>query len=311
MFGYRSRMYRVRGRILLLQLMGSLAVGALMAYGVIPLVTGRNLPETLTLGVAGVIAYGLLFGLLLWPLRRSGSSFPSLMGPTPDRPTVLWTLMTGAGLLAISVASMYAVFVPLSYVAPDFVSWWLFEDSPEMFWTSGDYRWLGNAINLVMLVVLAPIVEELLFRGLLLPAWRARMGQSAAIVLSSIGFGLLHVDVLGGVIFAAVLSVVFLRTGRLWIPVLMHAANNALVWGLYVVGLALGWEWSETIAEFQASWWYGAVALAVGLPLLIVLLRRIPVRQAQPAPAPASVPALFGDGPDFHRFPQAGDRPRT
>jgi len=272
-------MRRVRGRILLSQLLLSIALGAFVAYGLIPLVTGRSLPETLALGVAGAIAYGALFAFLQWPLRRSGSDFRGVLGPWPDRSTVRWTVLTGAGLLALAVAATYALFVPLSFVAPEFVSYWLFEDLPELFWTSGEYRWLGNALNLVLLVVMAPVVEELLFRGLLLPAWTARMGQSAAVVLSSLAFALLHVDWLGSFIFSAVLSVVFLRTGRLWLPILIHAANNALVWILNIAGLALGWQWSNTLQDLQNTWWYGPIALAVGLPLLIVLLRRIPARQ--------------------------------
>jgi membrane protease YdiL (CAAX protease family) len=272
-------MRRVRGRILLSQLLLSIALGAFVAYGLIPLVTGRSLPETLALGVAGAIGYGSLFAFLQWPLRRSGSDFRGVLGPWPDRSTVRWTLLTGAGLLALSVAATYALFVPLAFVAPEFVSYWLFEDLPELFWTSGEYRWLGNALNLVLLVVMAPVVEELLFRGLLLPAWTARMGQSAAVVLSSLAFALLHVDWLGSFIFSAVLSVVFLRTGRLWLPILIHAANNALVWVLNIAGLALGWQWSNTLEDLQNTWWYGPIALAVGLPLLIALLRRIPARQ--------------------------------
>jgi membrane protease YdiL (CAAX protease family) len=285
-------MVRVRGRILLLQLVLSIALGAFVAYGGVPLVTGRSLPDTLALGVAGVIAYGSLFAFLQWPLRRSGSDLRSVLGPRPNRSTVIWTVLTGAGLLAVSVAATYALFTPLSYVAPEFVSYWLFEDLPEVFWTSGDYRWLGNALNLVLLAVMAPVVEELLFRGLLLPAWTARMGQSAAVVMSSIAFALLHVDVLGSFVFSAVLSVVFLRTGRLWLPILIHAANNALVWVLHVTGLAFGWQWLNTVGDLQSTWWYGPIALAVGLPLLILMLRRIPARDDLPAPVPATEVAL-------------------
>ena len=131
-------MVPVRGRILLLQLALSFAVGALVAYVVAPMIIGQDLPETLHLGVMGVIAYGLLCGLLQRTLRRRGSSATGLMGSRPERATLMWAFMTGAGLLAISVASTYAVFVPLSWVAPEFVSYWPFEDLPEVFWTTGD-----------------------------------------------------------------------------------------------------------------------------------------------------------------------------
>jgi membrane protease YdiL (CAAX protease family) len=47
-------------------------------------------------------------------------------------------------------------------------------------------------VMLVFAVLVAPIVEELLFRGLLYPVLNRSLGVPAALVLTSIGFALLH-----------------------------------------------------------------------------------------------------------------------
>lgn len=89
----------------------------------------------------------------------------------------------------------------------------------------------GDVLLILVVVVGAPVVEELFFRGLLLRALQARVGSVAAVVVSGILFGLAHFEplqlpVLAG--FGVVLGVVALRTGRLGPGIFAHAAFNAL-----------------------------------------------------------------------------------
>lgn len=79
-------------------------------------------------------------------------------------------------------------------------------------------------------VLVAPLVEETVFRGLLYPALRRRLGVRGAVVLSSALFGLVH-----GLSHMAPLAIlgVFLaflveRTGALIACVAAHMAFNAL-----------------------------------------------------------------------------------
>lgn len=80
-------------------------------------------------------------------------------------------------------------------------------------------------------VVVAPVTEELLFRGLLLSALRARLGTAGALFFTSVLFGLFHLVPLA-VIYASIagllLGWVFLRTGSIAPGIAMHAANNAV-----------------------------------------------------------------------------------
>lgn len=90
----------------------------------------------------------------------------------------------------------------------------------------------GGVILLVLvLVVGAPVVEELFFRGLLLKALRERIGPAGAVLASAGLFGLAHFEprqlpVLA--LFGVVLGLLALRTGRLGASICAHAAFNAL-----------------------------------------------------------------------------------
>lgn len=90
----------------------------------------------------------------------------------------------------------------------------------------------------VVLVIGAPIVEELFFRGLLLRSLSRRFGDRWALAGSSFGFALAHLE---GLQFPALLAVGVVfgllaqRAGRLGPSIFAHAAFNLVV----VVALAV------------------------------------------------------------------------
>lgn len=104
----------------------------------------------------------------------------------------------------------------------------------------------GLILHLIAGAIVAPVAEELLFRGFALTAWRRTIGARGAIVRSSVVFVLAHVLFVGGDRFgdAAALAFVagvaripvalalgwlFVRTGSLWAPIGLHAAYNAIL----------------------------------------------------------------------------------
>lgn len=89
----------------------------------------------------------------------------------------------------------------------------------------------GVILLVLVLVVGAPVVEELFFRGLLLSALRARIGSVGAVLISAVLFGLAHFEPLQFpvlALFGVLLGVLALRTGRLGPNICAHAAFNAL-----------------------------------------------------------------------------------
>src|SRR3546814_13149860 len=84
----------------------------------------------------------------------------------------------------------------------------------------------------VGVVVVAPVVEELFFRGLLLGTVRERWGTFAAVIGSSVFFGATHFQPLqfagltaAGLVFAAAV----VKTGRLGSAIEVHVGFNAKI----------------------------------------------------------------------------------
>ena len=80
-------------------------------------------------------------------------------------------------------------------------------------------------------VVLAPLFEETIFRGALLPVLATKLGPLPGVLLSGLLFAMAHISV-GELAPLTVLGVglglVRLRSGRLWPSVLMHGLWNAV-----------------------------------------------------------------------------------
>ena len=70
-----------------------------------------------------------------------------------------------------------------------------------------------------------------LFSRILLQRFATKWGTSIATIVVAILFALLHVDFLGAAIFSIVLSIVYIRTKSLLMPIAIHMLNNAFVIG--------------------------------------------------------------------------------
>ncbi len=86
-------------------------------------------------------------------------------------------------------------------------------------------------------LVLAPLSEEALFRGLLLPALRRRMGMWPAAWLSALLFALVHppIDMPAILALGVALALAFEHSGSVLAPLTAHLANN--LYGLAALAL--------------------------------------------------------------------------
>lgn len=91
--------------------------------------------------------------------------------------------------------------------------------------------WWGGWSALFALVLVAPLTEELLFRGWLLQDLKDQYGRRKALLWSSLLFGLVHLE-LSAILYATlgglVLGAVALRTKSTLASIAMHAGVNAL-----------------------------------------------------------------------------------
>lgn len=144
--------------------------------------------------------------------------------------------------------------------------------------------------------VLAPLCEEVTFRGFLLSALRLRLGPRGALVLSALAFAAMHLDPvrLPGLLFLGLLyGWLSWRAGSVWPAVVAHAVNNAAATAL---ALQSGTSADPATPEPAAA----GLALALGAALLWPLARAYHRSTGSP---PAPEQALAPGGSRTGRWP--------
>ncbi len=90
--------------------------------------------------------------------------------------------------------------------------------------------WYGIVLMILSVGILAPIAEELFFRGLLFDFFKQKTGVTWAILITSLLFGMAHYDSLAvvGSSFVMGLAMAYAveKTRSLWIAIFMHIATN-------------------------------------------------------------------------------------
>ncbi|GAB6068582.1 hypothetical protein JCM13664_19020 [Methylothermus subterraneus] len=142
----------------------------------------------------------------------------------------------------------------------------------QLFQPHSPAEWFALA---ALAVGVAPVIEEVLFRGLLLAALRYRLGTAAAIVASALLFSAIHlewVQIAAALPVGLMLGAYVARGGSLYVTAAAHILGNGFSFlGLICPGLPwLSADWRPTDSE-------GALALLVAAGLLGKFLRRYPI----------------------------------
>lgn len=151
----------------------------------------------------------------------------------------------------------------------------------------GGYRVTGFAPSPQLLVPLAiglgaGVVEEIAFRGVVMRVLDAWLGSWAALTITSLLFGLVHlmnpgaslVSALGLVIEAGVLlGAAYLLTRRLWLAFGLHIAWNTVQAGVFSSAVSgTGRQSGLLIAETSGPTWLTGGAMGIEGSLVSVLL---------------------------------------
>lgn len=134
----------------------------------------------------------------------------------------------------------------------------------------------GLWLNLLVLALMPALGEELFFRGALQRLFGEVMPKAWPVWLAAFVFSAVHMQFFGFVprmLLGAFFGYLLLWSGSLWLPVLAHLVNNAVV----VVFRYLQMHY-PTIPDMDAlgtadTWWAGVLS-AVAFAALVVCLRR-------------------------------------
>ena len=148
--------------------------------------------------------------------------------------------------------------------------------STTMFHVDDDnYVLVANLLNFLTVVLVAPILEEFFFRGILLTRWAVKWGVVRAVIVSSVIFALLHNNIIGMFCVACVLAIFYIRTKSLFVPMIIHIANNSIAWILTWLETEFGESDSHTTdVELHELWQIGLIGVVITIPFGIYFCRR-------------------------------------
>ena len=236
-------------------------------------------------GVGYVVAAVLLLGAsaVSWQLgllvlfleiafvsaKRSGVELSKFFGALP-RGLRLWRYYLSIGVLAqVSLTGLAILSLGLEV--------WLFPALGQFILENDPGSLLDRpAMAIGLGVIFMPILEECLFRGVLFRFLKYKVGFRTGLVVSSLLFGCAHAEPIGNSVFGAVLALVYVRTGGLTMPIVLHAAANAVA--LVTDHVTAAGDLAQSLDQFYGKepLEVGAALFLIGLPFLVDLIRRKP-----------------------------------
>ena len=219
---------------------------------------GIAMPMAASVGIANVLSFGLV---IWWAVFRTGLPLGEAL-PFRAVPVAVYApmmvMVVGLGIVSSEVDNLFRFVVPMPPMIADI------------------FRDIGSAgmISLITLVVVAPVTEELLFRGTILRGFLGRYGARKAIILSALIFCFIHLNpyqFFSAFVLGLALGWIFARTGSLWPCLVGHGLYNAhgfLIAALLPVTIP-GYNpeiIDLAVVEFQPLWFdaLGLAALAAG-----------------------------------------------
>jgi CAAX prenyl protease-like protein len=172
-----------------------------------------------------VLAVG---GLLAWYWREYGELVKQTL---PSWAETGLAVVVGLVVFALWIR-LDAPWMQLSEPAATFAP---IDANAQLLWPLIVVRWIGASL-------IVPVMEELFWRSFLMrwirsPQFETVLPQQVglkAIVLTTFVFTLAHTLWLAAVIAGLAYALLYVRTGKLWVPIIAHAVTNGAL-GIWVV----------------------------------------------------------------------------
>jgi|SRR5262245_4780437 len=225
----------------------------------------------------------ILFSILIlwWIYRKSKQVGIDIRLFLQRTMSTSWVPLIGLVLclFIFSLSSIYLIYYLLAYFWPSLLESEVINEGSY----DPNHSVLNQAMEILRLIVLAPIIEELMFRGIFLSRWATKWGMRRAMVISALLFAILHIEMVGAFLFALCMTILYLRYRTLLVPMAAHALNNAMV-----VAIDLVWpendytSVTETIDGYPYWELLSLFCFTITLPILVTYIRHYwPKKDAQ------------------------------
>lgn len=134
-------------------------------------------------------------------------------------------------------------------------------------------------LNLLIVAVVPGILEELFFRGCLQRSiLRAVKNPHIGVWITAIIFSAIHLQIAGffpRILLGALLGYLYLWTKNIWVPILVHIVNNAMV--VIILQLLADKEFYKNmqLADYSLgnAWYIALISLGLTIGLLYLIYR--------------------------------------
>ena len=137
----------------------------------------------------------------------------------------------------------------------------------------------GGGLALLSTVLLIPIAEEMLFRGVIQGGVSAEYGPVRAILIAAAIFGIVHIvpqQVVAAFLAGIVLGYIYYRTGSLVPVIVIHALNNAVGYiALRMAPSAAGESMRTVIGSNFLYWLIWTACLVIFLLVMFKLWQQL------------------------------------
>jgi membrane protease YdiL (CAAX protease family) len=197
--------------------------GMLLAFGIRDagtLVTAHPVAASAILGAAVYGIFLLMVYLQIVRRRRIGWHTIGFRWP-PILLLALTPLLAIGQLAAVAVTNLILVSLIGEFENPQV----------EAITGGQSFSWLNFLLTLLLAGGIAPLVEEVIFRGLIYGWLRAHMPIAVAVIVSAAIFAAAHViPLLLPALFVVgiILALVYEYSGSLWTSILLHSIQNTL-----------------------------------------------------------------------------------
>lgn len=185
--------------------------------------------------ISGLFFYALIVLWITLNFNKYHVNYKKFVGTIPY--DINWLKVIGVvfAIIILSLGFTELRIYLLSTINPDILT---YVPGSNTFYTLKDSSIAPflNFMEFIIGVVMAPIVEEFLFRGVMLHRFTLKWGIRTAILISSFIFGILHADILGAFLFGVVMCILYIRTGTLIVPIICHMLNNLIAYGTQMLG---------------------------------------------------------------------------
>ncbi len=227
----------------------------------------KNLNITLIAGFVNIIVFG---SYIYYLASRDGADLFNFYSIKRFRTIYLFPgllLILGISILVSEFDNILRTVLPLHEI-------FLLEN---LISTNGSF--FDILVEILTLCIVAPLTEELIFRGLILERLNRTISSPKAIFWSAFLFGLFHLNPLqfpGAFIYGCIFGYLFILSGSVLPGIILHAAVNFLpVLLIDIIGVSIN-GYIPTSETLHQPVWFNALGIILSLfgILLFFMLKR-------------------------------------